>query len=252
LIRTFNGHPNSNISGVAISPDGANLAAVGEQNGILTVWNLRSGRKVYVRDFPTDLSGLSYSQDGKRLAVSDWGLCIHILDASNGMDVARRDGPATNAVAYRPDGKHVAAGCTDQTVLIWDIETGKLQRLKGHEAGAESVAYSPDGQWLASADDSGEVILWDATAENDVRLARRIHAHRDFVNCVRFSPDSRRLATASRDGTVKLWDAASGSLVRIFRARQEEVFAVAFHPDGKTLASAGADATVKIWEVPSP
>jgi hypothetical protein len=42
---------------VAVSPDGANLAAVGEQNGILAVWNLRSDREVYVRDFPTDLGG---------------------------------------------------------------------------------------------------------------------------------------------------------------------------------------------------
>jgi WD40 repeat protein/serine/threonine protein kinase len=252
LIRTFNGHLNSNILGVAISPDGANLAAVGEQNGILTVWNLRSGREVYVRHFPTDLSGLSYSPDGKRLAVSSWGRYIHILDASNGKDVARRDELATglNTVAYRPDGKHVAAGCTDQTVLIWDIETGKLQRLKGHEAGAESVAYRPDGQWLASADDNGEVILWDATAENEVRLARRIHAHRDFVNCVRFSPDGRRLATASRDGTVKVWDAGTGELRRLFHTRQQEVFAVAYHPEGKLLASAGTDGTVKIWEAP--
>jgi WD40 repeat protein len=80
-------------------------------------------------------------------------------------------------------------------------------------------------------------------------LARRIHAHRDAVNCVRFSPDGRRLAAASRDGTVKLWDGASGSLLKIFRTRQGEVFAAAFDPAGKTLASAGADGTVKIWEV---
>jgi WD40 repeat protein len=128
----------------------------------------------------------------------------------------------------------------------------KLQTLKKHEADVLSVAYRPDGKWLASADGDGWVIVWDATSENEVNVRRRIHAHRDTANCVRFSPDGRRLATASRDGTVKLWDAASGVLVRIFRARQGEVFAVAFHPTGKTLASAGADGTVKLLEVPSP
>jgi WD40 repeat protein len=252
LIRTFDGDLNSSISGVTFSPDRTHVAAVGEQNGILIIWNLRSGQKIYARRFPTDLSGLSYSPDGKRLAVSDWGQYVHILDASNGKDIVRLDGLATgvNAVAYRPDGKRLAAGCTDQTVLVWDIETGKLQRLTEHEAGAESVAYRPDGQWLTSADDNGQVILWNATAENEVKLARRIHAHRDVVNCVRFSPDGRRLATASRDGTVKLWEATTGRLLRIFRARQGAVYAVALHPNGNTVASAGVDGTVKIWEVP--
>src|SRR5262249_30666358 len=162
---------------------------------------------------------------------------VHVLDASNGKSVARLDGLTTgvHAVAYQPDGKRLAAGCTDQTVVVWDVETGKLRTLKRHEADVLSVAYRPDGKWLASADGDGWVIVWNATSENAVNVSQRIHAHRDTVNCVRFSPDGRRLATASRDGTVKLWDAASGALVRTFRAGQGEVFAVAFHPDGKTL-----------------
>jgi WD40 repeat protein/serine/threonine protein kinase len=254
LVQTFNGDLNTNIAGVAISPDGTHLAAVGDQNGLLIAWDLRSRRKVYARPFPTDLSGLSYSPDGKRLAVADEGHYVHVLDASNGKSVARLDGLTTgvHAVAYQPDGKRLAAGCTDQTVLVWDVETGKLQTLKGHEADVLSVAYRPDGKWLASADGDGWVIVWNATSENAVNVRRRIHAHRDTVNCVRFSPDGRRLATASRDGTVKLWDAASGALVRVLRAGQGEVFAVAFHPNGKTLASAGADGTVKLLEVPPP
>ena len=30
-----------------------------------------------------------------------------------------------NSVAYSPDGKHIVSGSADQTVKVWDSQTGK-------------------------------------------------------------------------------------------------------------------------------
>jgi WD40 repeat protein/serine/threonine protein kinase len=241
------------INSVAFSPDGQHLAATSEI-GIVAVWNVRSGQKAWggirkISDY--DLGGIIYSPDGKSLAIADGGKAVHILDATTGENRKTLKGNigAVSAVAYRSDGRRLAAVSATQQVLVWDTKTWRFQILKGHETSLNSVDYRPDGQFLASAGDDGEVVLWEATGDQEVKLARRFRAHHDGMDCVAFSPDGRRLATCSWDGTVKIWDSTTGRLLRLIRANQGQVRALAFHPDGHTLASAGADGSVKIWEV---
>jgi len=191
---------------------------------------------------------LSYSPDGRHVAVAVPGGFLPILDAATGKDVLVLDGQLTNitTVAFSPDGQYLACGF-DKIVRIWDMRARKARLLLGHEAGVNSLAYHPDGKSLATASEDGLVILWDMATD---KVVRRIRAHRDAVYSVQFSRDGRRLATASRDGTVKCWDARAGLLLCLLRAHQKGAKAVAFHPDGTKLASAGADGSVKIWAVP--
>jgi WD40 repeat protein/serine/threonine protein kinase len=236
------------VNGVAFSPDGKHVAAVGE-NGVLRVWESQSGRIVLSRDKASayDLSSIAYSPDGTHLALGDFAMAVHVIVAATGQEVRMLEIPQSGAfaVAYHPNGQQLAAACDDMMVHVWDVKSDNAQLLKGHQGDIGSLAYRPDGERIASADGSGEVIVWDSASSKELR---HIRAHRDLIHCVAFSPDGKKLATASRDGTVKLWNADSGEPLRLIRARQEEVFAVAFHPDGKSVASAGADGTVKLWD----
>ena len=240
-------------SGVAFSPDGTRLAAVGH-SGMVDAWDVRTGREVWGaarRTGPGNLlTGVAWSPGGRHLAVADY-VGVYILDAATGRELPPLDRQVgALGVAYGPDGRRLAVACLDKTVRVWDTKDRTMQTLAGHEAHVRSVAYRFDGQYLASAGEDGLVIVWDATDADRIKVARRIRAHRDIIDSVAFSPDGRRLATGGRDGTVKIWDADTGALRRLIRARQQEVYAVAYHPDGKRLASAGADGTVKTWEAP--
>ncbi len=65
------------------------------------------------------------------------------------------------SVCFSPDGKKLASGSADETVRLWDVETGAcVRKLEGHGDVVSSVCFSPDGRRLASGSDDSTVRLW--------------------------------------------------------------------------------------------
>ena len=64
-------------------------------------------------------------------------------------------------VCFSPDGKQLASGSEDETVPLWDVETGACVRtLEGHGDFVTSVCFSPDGRLVASGSGDQTVNLW--------------------------------------------------------------------------------------------
>src|SRR5688572_14345778 len=65
-------------------------------------------------------------------------------------------------IAWSPDGRMVASPSSDDTIRLWDVETGAcIHTMKGHKSGVTSVAFDPTGQTLASGSNDSTVKLWD-------------------------------------------------------------------------------------------
>ena len=148
-------------------------------------------------------------------------------------------------IAWSPDGRMLASPSWDNTIRLWDAETGEcLRTLKGHKDSANSVAFDPTGHTLASGSHDRTVKLWEAASG---RLLRTLGRHKDGVNSVAFDPAGHTLASGGHDGRVNLWEAPSGKLLRTLR-HQSRVWSVTFDPTGGCLACAGGDNTIKLWE----
>ncbi len=142
----------------------------------------------------------------------------------------------------------IASGSWDQTIKLWNADTGKeLRTLRGHEGNITALAFSPDGRLLASTSTDKSARVWDVRTGKCLQL---LYSDTDHFTGVAFSPDSKRLATGGWNKKVIVWDFRKEQRLRTLSGHTGKVSSVTFSPDGKKIASSGGfgDMTIKIWD----
>ncbi len=154
---------------------------------------------------------------------------------------------AITGLVFSPDGKTALSASADQTLILWDVFTGKvIRRFEGHTQEVLGVAFNPDGKTALSSSADKTLILWDiATGQ----VIRRLEGHTGPVTCVTFSPDGKTALSSSADKTLILWDIATGQVIRHLEGHTGIVLSVTFSPDGKTALSSSADRTLILWDI---
>ncbi len=150
------------------------------------------------------------------------------------------------AVAIAPDGKTAISASWDETLKIWDTETGReLKTLTGHSNSVWAVAIAPDGKTAISASEDHTLKIWDTETGSELKS---LTGHSFWVYAVAIAPDGKTAISASDDNTLKIWDTETGRELKTLIGDSEPVTAVAIAPDDKTAISASWDNTLKIWD----
>ena len=166
------------------------------------------------------------------------------------------------SVAWNNNQKILASGSEDETIKLWEVDTGReILTIRGHSGYVNSVAFSPDGKILASGSDDKTIRIWEVQTGKLLCILGNWNrgeyfGHSGGVTAIAFHPNGQTLASASKDKNVKIWqlgddilDPNFGKVKSTLTGHSRPVRAIAFSPDGKTLASGSEDNTIKIWDL---
>ena len=160
--------------------------------------------------------------------------------------VGHRSG--VSAVAFLPDGRRALSGSDDNTLRLWDLETGEtLRTLEGHTHWVSAVAVLADGRRALSGSDDHTLGLWDL--ETGATLGT-LKGHTHSVSAVAVLADRRRALSGSDDNTLRLWDIETGECLAEF-VTDAAITCAAFASDDLIVAGS-ADGRIHILEIREP
>ncbi len=254
------------------------VIAAGVADGLVRFIDLETGRRWSTRSTNSTPAYLRFRPDGRQLAVAGRQPSnVQVYDTESGEPAAvLPHGNDLNRLDWSPDGRWLAAPCSDGSVYVWEMSQNggaPARKLAGHDRLVFSVCFDPRGELLVSQSwdqttafwswPSGELILkWRGTDTrlmfsrdgrwvgpdvdgSKVRLlevarapaCRILSATPNRLGCGgAFSPDGRWLVVPGGDGP-ECWDARNWK--RAWIERVDGAHFVAFHPDGRWLRVSG-------------
>ncbi len=227
-LKTLRGQTGA-VRLVVFSPDGLLLAS---NSGDRTVklWDVSS---LYAdqSDQPR-LGRMTAGRSGEWVS----GQCVATLEGHTGR---------VFSIAFSSDQQRLATGSEDQTIRLWNTETGTiLNRLEGHTKPVETLHFSPNGELLASGSDDGTVRLWHSLTGECLSV---IQPEVGRVLTLAFSPDGSLLAIGGSQPVSVLWDVVAGKPLEHLEGHTKTVQTLAFSPDGQWLATGSEDETIRLW-----
>jgi len=213
------------------------LTALGAGFGV--VWAI-----VLCRMLPLPLPGLLTST----LAVAAaGGLLLRFTLADTGL-VCRFEGHtrAVRALAFSHDGSKILSGSEDQSVRVWDVETGtELKRLRGFQHPVLQVA-GLQGQEVLAGCSGGTLRRWHLNDDNHPPAPQSFTGP---AACLSFSADGRWALWGGADGGLYLHNLQETKPPVLVGHHGASVYALALSPDAHHAASAGAGGTVFAWDL---
>ena len=113
------------------------------------------------------------------------------------------------AVAWSPNGEHIASGGRDQTMHIWESASGKKRRILPQVGVVSGLAWFPDGEQLSWVGGGGAVFVWNTRTKgfNGVRFYR-LGITKGLL-ALSWSSDCSCFAAGGMGMTVEVWDVES-------------------------------------------
>ena len=235
-----------------LSPRDPLLAALDGQNGIITIWKMRTGERVAEMKHGAPAQALNWSSDGQRLASGGSDGLIRIWDAKSGQEQRSLLASATVlAVAFSPDDQTIAVGTEGKDTQLLDGATGAVTRTLRIQGGhVHRLKFSPDGRKLALSNRTfggygRDNRVWSLEEEGSLDLS----SGADSL-AFDFSSDSRQLFVADATGMIRLWDLDRRVEVERFSAHEGVVSSIKLLD--RRILSAGGDGMIKIWQPRPP
>ena len=249
------------IHGLAFSPGGATLAAVGgdpAERGELQIWDVaaRKLRHSVVASNDT-FFGVSFSPDGTKIAFAGADKSVRIYDAASGKEIRRADHHEDWAfgTVFGIDGKRLVSVGRDRAAKITDVESARfIENVNLLKEPLMAVARHPKRDWIVIGGAERIPYYYKLDRPRAMRIAddstliRKLAPMDGPILTVAISPDGLWAAAGAEVGDARVYNLETGEEAARLTGHDGGVYVVAFHPDGKRVLTGGFDGLVRIYD----
>ena len=240
------------------------------------IWDANTG--VIYSTLQNKIKGFNearFSSDGTKI-LTVFG-DAKVWDLTNGRLLKTLTGSEFTNARFSPNSSKVITSSLDNSVKIWDSNTGTLL-LNGNKSSQKiyTAQFSPDGNKIAAVFDDDKSALWNASNGSLISnlkvppivvpeivydntgpplppppppLVRILYSDRETFEL--FSPDSKKVITFNNNN-MKVWNTDSGNFITSFSVTSAEhnqyINSSQFSSNSKTILTASTDNTAKIWD----
>ena len=261
LMHVLKGHTDY-ITSIIVSKDGKHIISSSRDNTI-KIWDLTKG--TLLRELAKKNCGkLLMSPDGKYLIVAGYYIW-DVLDYKSGdliisKNIENLHNRHSNLHAISPDSKWVIISWRDKSILLWELDTGKvIKKIQGHTDLIGVAQFSKDGNFFITGSSDYTVKLWEFKTG---KLIRTYKGHKSGITSISFSSDGKYIGSSSSDGTINLYDLDTSTIIQTYgtisRKVSPEKYENPFNnpintftlsPDMKYVVSGTQDGKVHIWDL---
>ncbi|RUT09879.1 hypothetical protein DSM106972_003740 [Dulcicalothrix desertica PCC 7102] len=154
---------------------------------------------------------------------------------------------SVNAITVTADGKRLISGSSDNTLKVWNLETGEvIFNLLGHTAPVTAVAVTFDGRRVISGSYDKTLKVWDLeTGEEKLTF----DGHRSRISSIRISRKSQQVVSAEEDKIINVWNLENGEKQFNLNGHRSLVNTLAITSNDKLVISGSSDGIIKVWNL---
>ncbi len=148
-------------------------------------------------------------------------------------------------IVFSADGKKLVSASYDQSVRLWDIETGKeLNSFKKHTDWVKTIAISNDGEIIVSGGLDHTARVYNSQTGQEICS----FSDESIVQSVAISPNKQLLATGTEAGIARLYNLATNQQIFCLGEHMTAVLQLAFSPNGNFIVGATGK-SIYVWDV---
>jgi WD40 repeat protein len=260
LILKLSGHSDS-INGMEFI--GNRHLISGSSDNIVHIWNLTTETSAEWRNVgyvgtsddimhPQKVKPVAVSPNNLFVASASWNyvFCSKVIGNSISHTSFKGHKGHVTAVALSPNQAYIVSGSKDNTVRLWNVQSGKqaAEPMLGHSDEVTSVGYSHNNQHVASGSRDKTIRIWNGKTGSFIK---QLSGSDGAVLAIAFSPSNDYIAAGLSNNLIHIWNKETGEKVKSIHGHTAPVLFVTYSTDGMYIMSNDSQAPhiMYIWDI---